>query len=403
VSIQKIPATARLQRDRPPKTLHNGNSGVDSTQWANIVKQKLRPTFTSGQELKIVDLFAGCGGLSLGTIIASSRLGRTPRIKLAADSWGAALDVYRSNMGDLADTIDEVDISKFVTNPRSVTLSPMGIQFASKAGEIDLLVAGPPCQGHSDLNNSSRRSDPRNLLYTVPVAFGIKTRAKIIIIENVPTVVHSTEGIVDASLEALKKNGYAVSEILADAQAAGLAQKRRRHLLVASKLHTEAQLKALLSCLNTAIQNVSISAFIGDLEDEEEDGTRITTKRTKISPENQRRLDFLFDNELHDLPNEHRPPCHRDKKHSYVSMYGRLKMNTPAQTITSGFGSMGQGRYIHPTRRRLITAHEAARLQGFPDYFSFDTAKSISSIRKFIANAVPPPLASILVEILLKN
>lgn len=370
--------------------------------WAKIVKQKKQPDFASGKDIKVVDLFAGCGGLSLGTALAARHLNRKPRFMLAADSWDAALDIYRRNMSSLAEEVKSVDISDFVTHPGSISLSATGKSFADKTGELDLLVAGPPCQGHSDLNNSSRRNDPRNLLYTIPVAFGIETRSKVIIIENVPTVIHSTEGIVDASLNALKTRGYAVSEILADAQSVGLAQKRRRHLLIASRIHKEAELENILSRFTSPAADTSILSFIGDLEDEPEDRQRITTKRTKISPDNKRRLDYLFDNALYDLPNELRPPCHRDKNHSYVSMYGRMNMNAPAQTITSGFGSMGQGRYIHPTRRRLITAHEAARIQGFPDFFSFESENSISAVRKFIANAVPPPLAAELIAALFK-
>jgi DNA (cytosine-5)-methyltransferase 1 len=71
-------------------------------------------------------------------------------------------------------------------------------------------------------------------------------------------------------------------------------------------------------------------------------------------------------------------------------MYGRLRWNMPAQTITTGFGSMGQGRYIHPSQQRTLTPHEAARLQTFPDFFDFDAVKSRGSWARMIGNAVPP-------------
>ena len=94
-----------------------------------------------------------------------------------------------------------------------------------------------------------------------------------------------------------------------------------------------------------------------------------------------------------DLPNDRRPPCHQDDGHSYVSMYGRLSWGLPAQTITSGFGSIGQGRYMHPDLPRALTAHEAARLQGFPDYFRFGKATLRGDLATIIGNAVPPNLA----------
>jgi DNA (cytosine-5)-methyltransferase 1 len=81
-------------------------------------------------------------------------------------------------------------------------------------------------------------------------------------------------------------------------------------------------------------------------------------------------------------------------------MYGRIYWEKPAQTLTSGFGSMGQGRYIHPTRRRLLTPHEAARIQGFPDFFNFSAAATITSLREMIANAVPPQFTAVVVNAL---
>ena len=74
-------------------------------------------------------------------------------------------------------------------------------------------------------------------------------------------------------------------------------------------------------------------------------------------------------------------------------MYGRMYWDRLAQTITSGFGSMGQGRFVHPRRRRTITAHEAARLQGFPDFFDFTSVNKITALREMIGNAVPPMFA----------
>jgi DNA (cytosine-5)-methyltransferase 1 len=109
-----------------------------------------------------------------------------------------------------------------------------------------------------------------------------------------------------------------------------------------------------------------------------------------MSKENARRIEYLFGHRLHDLPNTQRPDCHRDGDHSYISMYGRLRWDGPAQTITTGFGSMGQGRYVHPARRRTITPHEAARLQTFPDWFDFGEESSRSLLAKMIGNAVPP-------------
>ena len=111
----------------------------------------------------------------------------------------------------------------------------------------------------------------------------------------------------------------------------------------------------------------------------------------RLSSDTSERIDFLFDNELHDLPDSERPDCHRLKQHSYVSVYGRMHADRPAQTITTGVGIMGRGRYVHPTERRTITPHEAARIQFFPDFFDFGAAGR-TLLQKTIGNAVPPKM-----------
>ena len=102
---------------------------------------------------------------------------------------------------------------------------------------------------------------------------------------------------------------------------------------------------------------------------------------------------WLLEHDEYDLPNSERPLFDQNDGHTYLSMYGRLDWEKPAQTITSGFGSIGQGRYMHPDQMRALTPHEAARIQGFPDYFRFAPLPSRASLATMIANAVPPELA----------
>jgi DNA (cytosine-5)-methyltransferase 1 len=106
---------------------------------------------------------------------------------------------------------------------------------------------------------------------------------------------------------------------------------------------------------------------------------------------------WLIEHDEHDLPNALRPPCHQSE-HSYRSMYGRLRWDQPAQTVTTGFGSMGQGRFVHPATARTITAHEAARLQTIPDFFDFSLARTRGSLARLIGNAVPPGLPAAILE-----
>ena len=114
------------------------------------------------------------------------------------------------------------------------------------------------------------------------------------------------------------------------------------------------------------------------------------------------RMRYLFERRLYDLPDTERPTCHRDDpSHTYRSVYGRLRWNQPAQTITTGFGCMGQGRFVHPSRPRTVTPHEAARLQFIPDFFDFgDTTRG--ALSRMIGNAVPPKLTYLISLALLR-
>src|SRR5207248_3050927 len=109
----------------------------------------------------------------------------------------------------------------------------------------------------------------------------------------------------------------------------------------------------------------------------------------------RKRINYLFDHKLYELPNSQRPACHKEKDHTYKSVYGRMRWTSPAPTITCGFVTMGCGRFVHPSRRRTITPHEAARIQYIPDFFDFSPAvqKSRGSALELIGNAVPPKLS----------
>ena len=113
-----------------------------------------------------------------------------------------------------------------------------------------------------------------------------------------------------------------------------------------------------------------------------------------LSDDNRRRVEYLFDNDLHELPNDQRPECHQNGT-SYRSVYGRMRADKPAPTITGGFLSPGRGRFTHPTEPRALTPREAARIQGFPDTYSFSLPQGEpgrTHLARWIGNAVPMPL-----------
>lgn len=348
-----------------------------------------RPDFASGaSKLQVVDLFAGCGGLTLGVGQAAKAAGLGLDVRLALDFEKAATDVYGANFEDAHVVTDSVEayfdgeLGAEVTVTEAATLTLIG--------STDFLLGGPPCQGHSNLNNKTRRNDPKNELYVRMARAAEVLNPKFVLIENVPSVRYDTAGVVQTTVDHLRLIGYKVEAATISFHALGVAQKRKRHVLLASRIAAvdpKAVLDALVAKVPDGTHNLEWA--IKDLENL---ASRTGYDIEPVASEtNKKRMQYLLDKELYDLPNSERPVCHQND-HSYKSMYGRLKWTEPAQTITSGFGSIGQGRYMHPTQRRALTAHEAARIQGFPDYFDFSVVTKRADLSTMIGNAVPPAL-----------
>lgn len=363
------------------------------------LRRRQRPAFESGaKSLSVVDLFAGCGGLTLGTAQAAHVHGFAIDVRLAVDFEDAAIRAFQSNFPSAKAQVAAVET--LFDGELGSELTAKELAVARSVGTLDVLVGGPPCQGHSSLNNHTRRADPKNRLYLRMARAAEVLRPRVVLIENVPAVVHDSEGVVDQASKVLGSAGYTVTNSIAELVRLGVPQKRRRHVLLGVRADSVGGVFDVATMLQAGIERSrDLRWAIGDLE------TRVSSSwvdtPSRPSPENSARMRWLIDNHEHDLPNRLRPACHQGE-HSYVSMYGRLKWNEPAQTITSGFGSLGQGRFMHPSHCRTITPHEAARIQGFPDYFTFDSAASRTELSVIIGNAVPPALASTLVARLIK-
>jgi DNA (cytosine-5)-methyltransferase 1 len=197
----------------------------------------------------------------------------------------------------------------------------------------------------------------------------------------------------------LKASGYQWidSAVLATDQLGG-AQTRKRYFLIATKELATVDALTLKDAATGLKQSArSLRWAIGDLSGEgaKSVGNGIMDTVPVLSAENVSRIRHLFDNDLYDLPDSVRPDCHKNG-HTYPSVYGRLQWEKPSQTITTGFLTPGRGRYIHPSEPRVITPREAARLQSFPDTFTFavdaSAPPSRTSLQKWIGDAVPPLL-----------
>jgi DNA (cytosine-5)-methyltransferase 1 len=219
----------------------------------------------------------------------------------------------------------------------------------------------------------------------------------VILIENVPAVRNDSRNLVRTVRQFLTDDGYEVADAVLKLDTLGVPQRRRRHLLLACRPPWPNP-REVLSYFQRASSAVhDLKWAIGDLATLE-NGSGLD-RFPQASTTNLARMQWLLQNDEYDLPNSLRPECHQNA-HSYKSMYGRLKWDEPTQTITSGFSSIGQGRYMHPDQLRALTAHEVARIQSFPDYFDFSAAIRRSDLATMIGNAVPPLVGRALFEML---
>ena len=205
-----------------------------------------------------------------------------------------------------------------------------------------------------------------------------------------PACSTTIEMFLDTARGLFQTNGYHVDELIVDAISLGLPQTRKRHILVACRSR-KPDLKAIIELLERPQRDLRWA--IGDLVHMNSGAP--WDIEAELSEVNRRRIKYLFDNDEYDLPNTHRPDSHRNG-HTYPSIYGRLRWDRPAGTITTGFNTPGRGRYIHPEIQRTITAYEAARIQGFPDIFEFKLIDGETPTRTSLANmigdAVPPQI-----------
>jgi len=367
--------------------------------WSQFLSGPRRRPLITSKQVNVVDLFSSVGGLTTGVSEALLESGLSPKPVYAADVDKAALSVYRSNWpsasafnGSVRHLVDSHVTGAGSTAKFSYLPELVETALAALIGKVEILVAGPPCQGHSSLNNVTRGEDPRNELYLQVPAIAIALGANKVIIENVPGVVRSKSNVVDTTASLLENSGYSVKTGVLRADAFGWPQTRKRFFLVADRdqepldlisVQRDAQETNAAQGLMWAISNLPE----GDLAD------LLMDTPASLSEENLRRAKLMFERGLYDLPLNERPDCHKDGT-TYTASYGRMRADKPAPTITTGFLSPGRGRFLHPHLPRTLTPREAARVQGFPDWYDFNPTgtSNRANLAKWIGDAVPPIL-----------
>jgi len=356
-----------------------------------------------------IDLFCGGGGLSLGVHDSLNFFGFNPKLAIASDLDHKALNLVKKQFKPLYSIND--DVSKLVkyTVDHSGKIKDFifqpdfdDLRIKNLKGKIKLLVGGPPCQGHSKLNNKTKGFDDRNDLYYVMPAFAVGLNIPYVVIENVESIKDSNEDVAGISTEIFKTHGYFVYQRNLSSENYGVAQTRGRHFLIASKKP--------IPNLDNFIENLKCENELS-FDDINKDLPTLSIENKELesdseySQENIDRINFLHDNNLYNLPAKERPVCHQDG-HSYSAVYGRIFPERPTSTVTTGFYSPGRGRYVHPHERRTINAREAGRIQAFPDYY-WKYAQEIGFLKaqysKIIGDAVPSnmimPIIAALVDL----
>jgi len=260
---------------------------------------------------------------------------------------------------------------------------------------LDLFAGGPPCQGFSKQNRGAHLlNDGRSKLVVEFARVVNEISPRTFILENV-SMLGQKRGIY--FLEAAKSllGEYNLTANFYNSADFGLAQTRERFIIVGIR----SDISPIFKIPKPTVKKwKTIRETIGDMPEPPEDYSNHPEypnhQRARVTAENIKRFSFVQPGGgWQDIPFDLRLNCHKvvnTKAGGWPDVYGRLSWESQCPTITGGFDSFTRGRYGHPEYDRPLTPREAARLQGFPDWFIFKGNRG--DIRRQIGNAVPPAL-----------
>ncbi|MGW5740256.1 DNA cytosine methyltransferase [Amycolatopsis sp. NPDC003861] len=356
---------------------------------------------------KMIDLFAGCGGMTSGFIAAK---GFKPVMSVEFDLHAAA--TYAANFGEAHTRYADI-----ATIPNDQI--PL----------VDLIIGGPPCQGFSNLG-SRNVHDPRNKLWKEYIRFVQHAKPKVFVIENVDRFFSSSEFALlqaEAAPGGLLEDYELTSGFLLAADF-GVPQRRKRTIVIGSKVgriplpsptharpdtsggmpkwHTT---RDVLTGLPEKPGTTELPSSRVEFFAEEIPGifksSDLHIGRNPVARSLERYSHIPPGGGRFDLPEHLLPKCWREKKTGTTDVMGRMRWDMPSLTIRTEFFKPEKGQYLHPQWEsgpnghrvdRPVTHWEAARLQSFPDDFQWCGTKL--QVAKQIGNAVPPMLAEAIAQ-----
>ena len=317
-----------------------------------------------------IDLFSGCGGLTLGLKQAGFK------VVGAVEIDSLAVETYRHNHPEVF--LWSQDIRR-ITGPQ--ILKALNL----KRGQLDLLAGCPPCQGFSSmrrLNGKRRIRDEQNDLVFEYLRLVRSLRPKALMMENVPGL-YGNHRMPKLRAE-LRKLGYKVNADVKDARHYGVPQRRRRLILLAA-LSAEVPFAGRAKCQRTvrsAFQKLSSKQAAKDPLH------NLAERRSSKVQDIIRRIPKNGGSRA-DLGKAQQLKCHQDLD-GFHDVYGRMAWDEVSPTITGGCCNPSKGRFLHPTKNRTITLREAALLQTFPAGYHFSLQRGKFPAAQMIGNALPP-------------
>jgi DNA (cytosine-5)-methyltransferase 1 len=351
-------------------------------------------TKVEASKIKVVDLFCGVGGLTHG-------------LKLEGFNVVAGVDNDKS----CKFAFEKNNRSKFI-HKDIAKFSSDELRVLFKDSPYKILIGCAPCQPFSSLNKNKsgyKKNDER----WQPLFKFMK------LIEQVKPDVVSMENVADLSNEqkypvfakfirSLNRLGYQVSYKTVDLSRYGVPQFRKRLVLLASLLGDI----SLIPETHDSSNLVTVRDAIGHLPrlTDGKINTRDPLHRaSKLSPLNMKRIKATPKNggSAKSWRKNLLLKCFKKEsgKSFMCSVYGRMKWDSPAPTMTTLCTNLGTGRFGHPTQSRAISLREAALFQTFPSNYVFDEPGTflMSSISKHIGNAVPVELGRVIAKSIKKH
>ncbi|MGH1437062.1 MAG: DNA cytosine methyltransferase [Lewinella sp.] len=329
--------------------------------------------------LQAVDFFCSAGGVTCG-------------FKQAGIDVLGGIDIDEK----CKETYEKNNDAKFLTaDVSNLEIASLKKKFNIRLNQRNLIFIGcSPCQYYSTINTNKTKSKKTRLLLEDFQDFVAYYRPGHVFIENVPGFEKKEGSPINRFKEFLDRYGYAYDDKVLNAKNYGVAQSRKRYVLLASRINKKIRLPVPIENEIINVEDViGNSILFPPIPAGHRDETDFMHTASGLEEINIKRIQATPHNggDRRSWPEELQPDCYKNHI-GHFDVYGRMSWNKPAPTITTRFNGYSNGRYGHPNQDRAISIREGAVLQSFPIDYKFYSS-NMGVIAKMIGNAVPPEFA----------